>query len=145
MPSSSLAFTFQHRLETAASPAALWRLYSDVTTWPRWDAAFEEVTLDGPFAPGSAGLLKLRGQNPLAFRIVEVEPERGFVDETEIPGGVVRFRHRIEPLDDGRVRLTHEVEVDAPSPVAERLGEKITAGIPHTMGAIAALAEEATP
>ncbi len=140
---SSLAFTYEHAVETAARPDALWRLYSDISTWPRWDAAFEEVTLDGPFAPGSAGTLKIHGQDPLAFRLVEVEPERGFVDETSIPGGVIRFRHRIEPLDDGRVRLTHEVEIEAPQPVAEQLGAKITAGIPHTMTTLAALAEEA--
>jgi hypothetical protein len=145
MLSPSLAFTYQHQLVTSASPAALWRLYSDVSTWPRWDDAFEAVTLDGPFAAGSGGLLELRGQAPLAFRIVEAEPERGFVDETEIPGGVIRFRHRIEPADPGGVRLTHEVEIEAPGPLAEQLGAKITAGIPNTMARIAALAEEATP
>src|SRR5919201_3259659 len=145
MLSSSLAFSYEHELLTSASPAALWRLYSDVATWPRWDDAFEAVTLDGPFAAGSDGVLKLRGQDPLAFRIVDVEPERGFVDETAIPGGVIRFRHRIEPSDDGRVRLTHRVEIEAPPAVAEALGAKITAGIPHTMAAIAALAKEATP
>src|SRR6266498_455411 len=101
MLSPSPTFTYQHQLETSASPAALWRLYSDVTTWPGWDDAFEAVTLDGPFAAGSAGTLKLRGQDPLAFRIVDAEPERGFVDETETPGGVIRFRHRIEPVDGG--------------------------------------------
>jgi Polyketide cyclase / dehydrase and lipid transport len=145
MPSLSLAFTYKHELETSATPAALWHLYSDVATWPRWDAAFEAVTLDGPFAAGSRGLLKLRGQEPLAFTIVEAEPKRRFVDETEIAGGLVRFRHRIEPVGASRVRLTHEVEIDAPPPLAEQLGAKITAGIPHTMAAIAALAEEGTP
>jgi hypothetical protein len=58
---------------------------------------------------------------------------------------VIRFRHRIEPADPGRVRLTHEVEIEAPGPLAEQLGAKITAGIPNTMARIAALAEEATP
>ena len=142
---SSFAFTFQHAVETPASPEAVWRLYSDVATWSRWDHAVERVTLDGPFGEGAVGALKLHGRDPLQFRITEVEPERGFVDETAIPGGVVRFRHRIEPLDDGRVRLSHAVEIEAPRPVADELGALISAGVPETMTALASLAEEATP
>ena len=145
MLSTPLSFSYRNELLTSATPAALWRLYSDVSTWPRWDGAFEAVTLDGPFAEGSSGTLKLHGQEPLTFKITEVTPERGFVDETEIPGGVVRFRHRIEPAEGGQVRLTHEVEIEAPQPIAEQLGAKITAGVPHTMAGLAALAEEATP
>lgn len=142
---SSLAFTFQHTVETSASPQAVWRLYSDVATWPTWDAAVERLTLDGSFEPGAVGTFKLHGQDPLEFRLLEVEPERGFMDETSIPGGVVRFRHRIEALDDGQVRLTHAVEIEAPAPLAEQLGAKITAGVPETMIRLAELAREATP
>jgi Polyketide cyclase / dehydrase and lipid transport len=142
---SSLAFTFQHVVETPAKPEALWRLYSDVSTWPRWDHAVEVVTLDGPFAEGTTGALKLHGRDPLPFRLTEVDHELGFVDETAIPGGLVRFRHRIAPLDGGRVRLTHAVEIEAPQPVAEELGALISAGVPETMAALATLAEGATP
>lgn len=142
---SSLAFTFQHTVETSASPQAVWRLYSDVATWPTWDAAVERLTLDGSFEPGAVGTFKLHGQDPLEFRLLEVEPERGFMDETSIPGGVVRFRHRIEALGDGQVRLTHAVEIEAPAPLAEQLGAKIMAGVPETMIRLAELAREATP
>ena len=67
------------------------------------------------------------------------------MDETSIPGGVVRFRHTIDPLDDGRVRLTHAVEIEAPAPVAEQIGALITAGVPETMTRMAELAQEARP
>jgi Polyketide cyclase / dehydrase and lipid transport len=142
---SSLAFTFQHAVDTSASPTAVWRLYSDVATWPSWDDAVERVTLDGPFEPGAIGTFKLHGRDPLEFRLLEVAPQRGFMDETSIPGGVVRFRHRIEPLDDGQVRLTHAVEIEAPAPVAEQIGALITAGVPETMTRLAELAQEARP
>jgi uncharacterized protein YndB with AHSA1/START domain len=142
---SSLAFTFQHAVDTSASPEAVWRLYSDVATWPQWDDAVERVTLDGPFEPGAVGAFKLHGQDPLEFRLLEVEQQRGFMDETSIPGGVVRFRHRIDPLDDGQVRLTHAVEIEAPAPVAQQIGALITAGVPETMIRLAELAEEGTP
>jgi LDH2 family malate/lactate/ureidoglycolate dehydrogenase len=74
-----------------------------------------------------------------------VAPQRGFMDETSIPGGVVRLRHHIEPLDDGQLRLTHAVEIEAPAPAAEQIGAMITAGVPETMIRVAALAEEGTP
>ena len=67
------------------------------------------------------------------------------MDETSIPGGVVRFRHRIDPLDDGQLRLTHAVEIEAPAPVAQQIGALITAGVPETMIRLAELAEEGTP
>jgi hypothetical protein len=57
----------------------------------------------------------------------------------------VRFRHRIEPLEEGRVRLSHAVEIEAPPPVADELGALISAGVPETMAALAALAQEAAP
>ena len=142
---SSLAFTFQHVVDTTASPEAVWRLYSDVATWPAWDDAVERVALDGPFEPGAVGTFKLHGQDPLEFRLVEVQPLRGFMDETSIPGGVVRFRHTIATLDDGRLRLTHAVEIEAPAAVAEQIGALITAGVPETMTRLAALAQEARP
>ena len=142
---SSLAFTFEHTVDTPARPRALWRLYSDVATWPSWDDAVERVTLDGPFEPGAVGTFKLRGQDPLAFRLLEVDPQRGFMDETSIPGGVVRFRHSIDPLSDGQTRITHAVEIEAPAPIAEQIGAKITAGVPETMARLAALAQEDTP
>ena len=142
---SSPAFTFEHAVETSASPEAVWQLYTDVASWPTWDDAVERLTLDGPFEPGAVGTFKLHEQDPLEFRLLEVQPQRGFMDETSIPGGLVRFRHRIEPLDDGQVRLTHAVEIEAPAPVAEQIGALITAGVPETMTRLAELAEEGTP
>jgi uncharacterized protein YndB with AHSA1/START domain len=141
---SSLDFTFQHVVDTDASPEALWRLYSDVATWPSWDDAVERVSLDGPFQPGAAGTFKLRGQDALDFRLLEVDPRRGFTDETAIPGGVVRFRHTIEPLAGGGARIEHAVEIEGPPALAEQIGAKLTAGVPRTMTRLAALAREAT-
>lgn len=134
-------FRYQHTIETAASPQALWRLYADVATWPRWDEAFERVTLDGAFAPGTTGTMTVRGQDPLPFRLVDVEPEVRFVDETTMPDGVIRFAHSIEARPDGRVRLTHAVEIDGPEPFSAQVGPMITAGVPDTMRSLAAMAE----
>lgn len=132
---------YEHSIETEASPEAIYRLYSDVATWPRWDEGIAEVTLDGPFAAGTRGVLTPEGQGPLPFRLTEVRSNQGFADETEVPGAgiVLRFVHSLVPLGDGRTRVTHRVTIGGPA--AETLGPQIgagmTAGIPGTMASLA--------
>ena len=132
---------YEHSIETDAIPASIWHLYSDVSTWPGWDAGIAEIAIDGPFAAGTTGTMTPAGQTSLAFRIVEAEPELGFADETEIPdaGIVLRFTHRIATLPDGRTRLTHSVAMSGPGAEAlgPRMGPGITDGIPQAMATLA--------
>ncbi|MGI8412861.1 MAG: SRPBCC family protein [Solirubrobacteraceae bacterium] len=136
------SFTYAHTIESDVSPAAIWALYEDVRTWPSWDAQAELVTRDGPFASGSSGTMKFVGQNPLAYRLVKVEPLREFVDETPVGDIVVRVSHRLEPLRSGAVRLTYAAEIEGPEDQARALGPMITADFPATMASLIALAKE---
>lgn len=126
---------FERTIDTKASPEAVWRLYSDVSTWPSWDEGIEAVELDGPFESGTEGVLTAAGQGPLPFRMVEVTPARGFVDETEVPGAVLRFIHRLSPVDGGGTRIIHRVEIDGPAAddMGPQVGPQITEGMPATM------------
>ena len=135
-----MAYRFSHTIATQATPEALWALYADPGTWPSWDPDAEHVTLDGPFATGSGGTMKFKGQDPLTYELADVEPERRFVDVTSVPGATIRFGHRIEPHGEG-VKLTHELEIDADEPFAEQLGTMISADIPDSMTRLARLAE----
>jgi hypothetical protein len=134
-----LMWQFEHSIETRASTEAIWRLYRDVSTWPSWDEGIEAVELHGDLEPGAQGILTPAGQEPLPFRVVEATPERGFVDETAAPGAVLRFIHRLQPLDGGGTRITHRVEIDGPAAdeVGAQAGPQITAGIPETMESLA--------
>jgi hypothetical protein len=136
-----MSFTYEHSHRSSASPAAVWRLYSDVSRWPAFDAEAERIELDGPFAAGSRGTMKFRGQEPLPFTLTEVEPERLFTDETRVGDAVVRVRHGLAPVGDG-VEITHAVRVDGPQGLAEELGAMITADMPATIARLARLAEE---
>jgi uncharacterized protein YndB with AHSA1/START domain len=135
-------FTYTHTVEADVSAEAVWALYEDVTTWPRWDAEAELITRDGPFAAGTTGTMKFQGQDPLSYRLAKVEPLREFVDETPFGPFVVRVAHRLEPLAGGRLRITYAAEVEGPEAEARRLGEAITADFPGTMAALVALAQE---
>jgi hypothetical protein len=132
---------FEHTITTPATPKALWRRYRDVATWPSWDHGNELTTLDGGFTAGARGTMTFRGQDPLPFVLVAVDPERFFADETDLGGFVIRFEHELRPGDAG-TELTHRVRISGPAAdqVGPDLGPKITAGVPDTMANLAALA-----
>src|SRR5215472_2530829 len=123
---SSTQFTYTHTVEADVSADAVWALYEDVSTWPEWDAQAEWVTRDGPFAAGSSGEMKFKGQDPLQYRLATVEPRRAFVDETPVGELVVRVAHLLEPLGPGRVRITYSAEIDGPEDEAREIGPAIT-------------------
>ena len=131
-------FRYEHSLNADATPEAIFALYSDIATWPSWDDAIAAMTLDGPFAVGVSGTLSLVNGPTLPFMLAAVTPGCGFADETPLPRGAIRFEHALEPLAHGRTRITHRVQIDGPA--ADELGPHLTAGIPRTVAALAALA-----
>jgi Polyketide cyclase / dehydrase and lipid transport len=136
------SYTYTHTVETDAAPEAIWALYEDVTTWPSWDAEAEWITRNGPFQAGTTATMKFAGQGPLEYRLTKVKPLREFVDETPVGPLVVRVTHLLEPLPDGRSRLTYAAEIDGPQNVAQQVGPMITADFPETMASLVALAQE---
>jgi hypothetical protein len=136
------SYTYTHSVETDVRPDAIWALYEDVTTWPSWDSQAERVIRDGPFQAGTTGTMKFAGQEPLAYRLKKVEPLREFVDETPVGPLVVRVSHRLEPLTDGRTRLTYSAAIDGPEDEAQQVGPMITGDFPETMASLIALAKE---
>lgn len=141
-------WTYDYSAETTADPDAIFDLFRDVTSWPRWNAGVESMELDGPFAAGTTGTMKVPGQDPLRMRLVWVEPGRGFEDETDIPGAgiVVRVRHALAALDRGRTRITYGVTIDGPAAEAlgPVLGPQITADFPDVIATLIIEAEAAT-
>lgn len=129
--------------ESDAAPQAVWMLWSDPGTWPEWDEGVERCTLGGPFAAGTPGTLKPNGGPAVKFTLAEVEPERGFVDVTKLPFTTLEFRHRIEPLPTGGVRIRHQVRMRGLLvPLLRRtLGKALETGLPDTVRSLARLAE----
>lgn len=133
---------FQHSVETEKSPAALWRLYSDVSTWPMWDPTIEQVELEGPFVAGATGRMKPVGQDAMAFSITRCVPGEGFDSESALGPVTVRFQHDLEPLPSGGTRLVHGVTISGPAAdqMGPQVGPMITADIPGAMMKLVELA-----
>ncbi len=130
-------YSFEHSVVGPASVEAVWALWSDVDRWVEWDEGLESVTLSGPFAAGSTGTMVVKGQGPISFELTSVEAGAGFVDETSVPGALLRFSHRVEQLSDG-VRVTHSVVIEGPA--ASELGPLVTADLPDAVEALVKLA-----
>jgi hypothetical protein len=134
------SYSYSHSVETDVPARAIWALYEDVSTWPRWDEQAETITRDGPFAAGTAGTMKFRGQDPLAYRLIKVDPGREFVDETPVGDLVIRVSHLLDPLPGGRLKITYAAAIDGPADQARQVGPLITADFPQTIASLIALA-----
>lgn len=73
----------ERSVETKASPATVWRIWSDTSTWPQWNPDVQSMALDGPFAAGTTGTMKTR-QGTRQVQLTEVVPGRSFRLETTV-------------------------------------------------------------
>jgi hypothetical protein len=137
-------WTFEHSEETNAKSSDVWRLYSDVSTWPRWDHGVEWVKLEGAFTQGTRGRMKPLGNEPVGIQLTEVVENERFIDETALPQAVMRFEHTLKRSRDGRTRITHRVVIDGPLTelYVDGFGKKVAAGLPLSVKALARLAEQ---
>jgi hypothetical protein len=93
--------------------------------------------LDGPFAPGTCGWAKQRGNLGGSFTITKVEDGRRWVSECPVPGGTVVFDHTLEPAGDGCVRVLKRVEVYGGSgPLQRMLAPKMRRDINQSLCAL---------
>jgi hypothetical protein len=99
-------------LETAASPDAVWKTWSDTSTWPSWNPDIEAVTLDGGFASGTTGTMRTKSGGKHNIVLSEVQPSRGFTltSDLPMPATKARFRCEVEPIEGGS-RISQAVTI----------------------------------
>jgi uncharacterized protein YndB with AHSA1/START domain len=129
---------------TTAKPEAIWRLWADVPNRTRWDNSLERITLQGPFQPGAAGIVKLRGQPERKFKVVDTVPPRAYTDRFFLPlGGKMDWAHSISDVD-GERSVTFNISITGPtSPLlAPMLKRILRRELPSTLSKLIALAEQ---
>jgi hypothetical protein len=133
----------QHTLETTTTPESIWRCWTNVPGWPDWDEGLEWATLQGPMAVGTAGVIKCRSGERLAFRVIEFIEGRSFTCLGRKLGTDLRFVHRLEPSSLG-TKLTHRVEAQGPLAwlLGLTLGRRIQKSLPIAARKLAHLAEK---
>ena len=136
---------YSHSVEADVSKSVVWKLYSDVSTWPGWDKGIERISLDGEFKEGTVGMIKPKGQDELPYRLTEVSAKSAFSDEMEILSAevTIRFEHTLEDLEHGRIKITHHVVIFGPNAdsLGPQIGPGITGDIPENMESLVKLAQ----
>ena len=133
---------YENSIETAATPEAIWRLWSDVENWGSWNAEIEKIEINGPFEPGTQILMTPPAEDPIPLLIAEaVEPER-FVDEARFGDLILRTTHRVDPIDQDRIRVVYRMEItgSGADEAGPEIGPGITADWPETMAALVKMA-----
>ena len=99
-------------LETSASPEAVWRTWSDTSTWQQWNPDIKSVNLDGPFATGTTGTMETGSGGKHNIRLDNVQANREFTLVSDIPMPATKavFRCAIEPTPGGS-RISQGVRI----------------------------------
>lgn len=127
---------------TQARPEEVWKLWTEVEGWPRWDRGVEWSQLDGPFLAGTRGSLKPHDAPTTPFVLTKVEPNAAFSARSPLPLAAMNFVHTMG-VEDGATMIEHRVEISGPlTPLFRRLiGSRIASELPSTVERLARLAE----
>ncbi|MBV9281416.1 MAG: SRPBCC family protein [Chloroflexi bacterium] len=91
----------ERSLETSAPPETIWRIWSDTATWPTWNPDIRAVSLDGPFASGTAGTMTT-GAGTHRIRLDQVVSGRSFdLVTSPVPATTFRFHCQVDPAPSG--------------------------------------------
>ena len=133
---------YENSIETSATPEAIWRLWADVENWGAWNAEIEKIEISGPFAAGQQITMTPPGDDPILLRVAEVVEDELFVDEARFNGLVLRTTHRIDRIDQDRIRVVYRLEISGSGAdeAGPKIGPGITADWPDTMMALVGMA-----
>jgi hypothetical protein len=89
-------------IETKATPAEIWRIWSDVNTWPEWNPDMKESRLDGPLEVGTRGMINTRSGGKHDVVVTQFEDGRSFeLESTAMPGTRMAIRATVTPAATG--------------------------------------------
>ena len=135
-----MSWELKHSVIANANRQTVWEFVSNVDNLARIEGdAVESMTLDGPYQAGSKGTTKMRGQEPIHWRLAEVEPPGRTVTEVELAEAVVRFIWAYEELPDDRTRLSQHIVLEGPGAEAyvPFMEEHFVGNIPQGMERLA--------
>ncbi len=96
-----------------ASPERVWAIWSDVSTWSRWNPNVVDFTLHGPFASGSSGVVTTRAGGHSNVTITALVPCRSFrLRWPALPGSHIELTGEITPRADGGTTIAQRIELN---------------------------------
>jgi len=136
----------ERSIETKASPDAVWKIWSDPSTWTQWNPDVLSISLDGPFATGTTGTMTTKAGGSHRIRVEAVKPGRSFrLETTPIPLTHFSFHRQVAPGAGGGSRISQRLTMRGPlAPLfSAMMGERIAASFRPILEGLARRAEGA--
>lgn len=142
-------WTYSEQIETDATAAQIWALWSDANNWPQWDSELDWVKLDGAFENGTQGMMKPSSGPKVTFTLEDVVENQEFHDTAKLPLATIRFSHEYFPAgSDGKsASIRHSVEIKGiTTPLFKRvIGGQIQKHLKQAMTTLSAMAAALNP
>jgi hypothetical protein len=101
-------------VETSATPAQVWKVWSDMSTWGTWNPNVSTMDWKGGFASGTTGVMNTKAGQHHQMTLMDVQPGKSFALETSvIPGTTFRFICRVDSAS-GKTSVGQWVQVKGP-------------------------------
>ena len=133
---------FRFTLETDR-PREIWRLWTDASTWPRWDAETEYARLDSVWSKGARGVVKGRGAPEAVFEVTRFDEGERYEISTKLPlGGRLVILREIDRSGE-LATFTHDVRFEGFGGwvLAPFFGPRYRAALPKVLFELKAAAE----
>ncbi len=88
------------------SSESIWRAWSDVENWPKWDTELDHCSINGPFDSGTSFILKPKNGPKVTITLYDVKHGKSFSDFCRFPGATMHDIHEIDIFDD-RIEITN--------------------------------------
>ena len=134
--------TFEQKMVIQAPYAKVCEVNSDVGGWKNWDPGIEESSIDGPFASGAKGRVKLKKGPVIDIDIVEVKNPEWMAVEARVRLCHIRFEQNIIPA--GReTKVNCKVMLTGPlsSLYGSMVGQKINVALQRKLASLRSFCE----
>ncbi|MBL4850794.1 MAG: hypothetical protein JKY90_00710 [Gammaproteobacteria bacterium] len=105
-------YSLKYSVETSAKKSTIWKLWSDVENWKKFDTILEYSYLvdNAEFKTGSIGYLNAKGAPKTKFILTEVNDGISFTESLKIPlYQTIDLQRYFEINNKGTTTFTHEV------------------------------------
>jgi uncharacterized protein YndB with AHSA1/START domain len=133
----------ERSLDTTASADSVWRIWSDPSTWPRWNPDIQSVNLDRGIAAGSSGTMTTKSGGKHQVSIESVQPGRSFdLVSDGLPMTRLVFHCEVAPMPSGS-RVSQAVSMRGPlGPIFSGMaGKRIADTFPALLQGLKSAAE----
>lgn len=130
---------------TTAPKERVWKLWSQVSDWNRWDNEVEKSEIFGTFAVGTKGSLKPVGGPKTSFEIIACQHLSTFTDRSFLPLCSIDFIHTLTETEHG-LEVSHKVVMQGAMTwlFSRVIGKNIAHGLPGAVKKLVELAETDT-